>query len=276
MNELSAVFPDILKLGSLYDTTWVRRVVQRYPVPSFARKATRRELDKLIPRSVHKVDRDALLAQLKRASSFMSAANEAVIAREVVFELATAELFITHSEKLYRALGREIDALAAKPTAEGHASDAAIIASIPGVGAVTCATLITQASPAIAARNVEGLRAISGTAPVTRKSGKQGRPGGRKVEVSMRRACRHDLRRALHNMASSNIVHDPRSKTYYATLRTRGIGHADALRRVADQILRLMMALLKSHQLYDLSRRIAQRPPRPDTAINQQTSLTGP
>lgn len=276
MNELFTSYPDILDFGSLYETAWMRRVVARYPVPSLARKATRAQLDKLIPCGVRTADRDGLLAKLKQARSFRSEADEAIIAHDIVLELETAAVLLAYSEKMYRALGREIDALAATPSADGHASDAAIIASIPGVGSLTCATLITQAASAIEARNVEGLRAISGTAPVSKKSGRQGRPGGRKVEVSMRRACRNDIRGALHNMAANNIIHDPRSKAYYATLRARGIGHAAALRRVADQVVKLMMTLLKAHQLFDLDRRTAQRQPRLNNDAKQETTLTAP
>ena len=81
---------------------------------------------------------------------------------------------------------------------------------------------------------------------------------------------------ACSNMAANNIIHDPRSKAYYATLRARGIGHAAALRRVADQVMKLMMTLLKAHQLFDLDRRTAQRQPRLNNDAKQETALTAP
>lgn len=272
-NELARSFPDIMKWGSLYDTLWARRLVAAFPVPHHARKATAAALAKLIPASCKKVDRIALLAMLKAARSAMSEANEEVIAKDLKVELASAELSIQHDQRLYRALAKEIAKLAAVPTENGAPSDAAILSSIPGLGALTCAILLTQAGDAIESRNVNGLRAIGGTAPVTQKSGKQGRPGGRKATVTMRRACRPDIRNALHHMASTNIQLDPRSKSYYAALRARGIEHAAALRRVADQVARLIVVLLKAGQIFDPERRQRQRAARPSTASN---SLTAP
>jgi transposase len=275
-NELARTFPDLLKLGSLYDTVWFRALVARFPVPSYARKATADALGGLVPAQCRKVDQAALLATLTSARSAMSEAHEEVIAKDLQVELASAELCIAREQRLYRALAKEIEALASAKTENGRPSDAAILSSIPGLGAMTSAILLTQAGAALDARNLKGLRAISGTAPVTSKSGKQGRPGGRKPDVSMRRACRSDLRNALHHMASNNIQLDPRSKKYYAALRARGIEHAAALRRVADQVTRLMITLLEKGQLFDAQRRQQERPPRIGGQQSTETMLTVP
>lgn len=275
-NELARTFPDLLKLGSLYDTVWFRALVARFPVPSYARKATPEAVAGLITAQCQNVDQAALLAALTSARSAMSEAHEDVIAKDLQVELASAELCIAREKRLYRALGKEIAALASAQTEDGRPSDAAILSSIPGLGAMTSAVLLTQASAALDARNIKGLRAITGTAPVTSKSGKQGRPGGRKPDVSMRRACRSDLRNALHHMASNNIQLDPRSKKYYASLRARGIEHAAALRRVADQVARLIITLLQKGQLFDAARRQQERPPRPGEQHSKEPMLTAP
>ena len=275
-NELARTFPDLLKLGSLYDTVWFRALVARFPVPSYAREATAEALEELMPAQCKKVDRGAILAALTSAQSAMSEAHEEVIAKDLQVELANAELCIAHEGRLYRALAKEIAALAATKTTNGRPSDAAILSSIPGLGAMTSAILLTQAGAALQARNLKGLRAISGTAPVTSKSGKQGRPGGRKPDVSMRRACRSDIRNALHHMASNNIQLDPRSKNYYRSLRARGIEHAAALRRVADQVTRLIIALLQKGEVFDPQRRQQERPSQPGDKKSRETILTAP
>src|SRR4051794_6327897 len=50
--------------------------------------------------------------------------------------------------------------------------DAAILRSLPGVGPVTLATLLTEAAGPLARRDYAALRTLSGVAPVTKRSGK--------------------------------------------------------------------------------------------------------
>src|SRR3954447_21761640 len=50
--------------------------------------------------------------------------------------------------------------------------DAAILRSLPGVGPVTLATLLTEAAGPLARRDDAALRTLSGVAPVTKRSGK--------------------------------------------------------------------------------------------------------
>src|SRR4051794_4484859 len=61
--------------------------------------------------------------------------------------------------------------------------DAAILHSLPGVGLVTLATLLTEAAGPLARRDYAALRTLSGVAPVTKRSGKTWQDVG----------CRHAL-----------------------------------------------------------------------------------
>lgn len=86
------------------------------------------------------------------------------------------------------------------------------------------------------ARDYESLRARGGIAPVTRRSGKRG-------VVVMRRSCNRRLRYALYHWARSSVRIEERSRASYETLRQRGRSHGRALRSVADQCLRMLMAI---------------------------------
>ena len=69
---------------------------------------------------------------------------------------------------------RKLDELCAALTEVSGAtapSDAAILASLPGVGKTTLATLLTEASGALSRRDYAALRTLSGVAPVTKRSG---------------------------------------------------------------------------------------------------------
>ncbi|MGE3880224.1 MAG: transposase [Planctomycetota bacterium] len=122
--------------------------------------------------------------------------------------------------------------------------DAAILLSIPGVGRTIVATLLAEGSRLIALRDYQGLRALSGIAPVTRSSGKR-------LTVAMRKACHGRLRNAMHAWAFVAMQHDPKSKARYQELRARGATIGRALRTVADRLLRIACAMLRDQSMWD-------------------------
>jgi transposase len=126
--------------------------------------------------------------------------------------------------------------------------DVEILRSLPGVGRMVTATMLTEATGPLAQREYATLRAYAGAAPVTKRSGK------RTWIVHMRHACKQRLRDALYHWSRVSIQRDPAARAYYDVLRTRGHGHARALRSVADRWLRILVAMLKTRTLYDPSR----------------------
>jgi transposase len=121
--------------------------------------------------------------------------------------------------------------------------DVGIILSLPGVGIKTAATMLAEASEAIRTRDLRALRAHSGIAPVTRRS-------GNKKVVHMRKACNGRLRNGLYNAARVHVQCDPRAREQYAALRARGHSHGRACRTIADRMLRILMAMLQSRTTY--------------------------
>jgi transposase len=92
--------------------------------------------------------------------------------------------------------------------AEGETSehrDAAILRSLPGVGRKVAATMLSEASQAIAERDYHALRCYAGTAPITRQSGK-------KTVIFMRQGCNERFRNALYHGARVSVVCDAKSK----------------------------------------------------------------
>jgi transposase len=86
-----------------------------------------------------------------------------------------ARLRLANAE--FRRAERKLDGLCAglgqDAAAAAHApGDAAILSSLPGVGTVTLATLLTEAGDPLARRDHAALRTLSGVAPVTKRSGK--------------------------------------------------------------------------------------------------------
>jgi hypothetical protein len=129
--------------------------------------------------------------------------------------------------------------------------DVDIILSLPGVGRCITATVFAEASQPLADREYHVIRALAGTAPVTRQTGKQGQPGSRRqVSVLMRRACNPRLRNAVYHMSRVAMQRDSDCKRHYAELRGRGHSHGRALRALGDKLLRILCAMLRSRTLY--------------------------
>jgi hypothetical protein len=100
----------------------------------------------------------------------------------------------------------------------------------------------------LADRDYGTLRAYTGVAPVTKRSGK------RLLTVQMRYACKHRLREALYHWSRTSIQCDIAARTYYRQLRARDHSHGRALRSVGDRWLRILTAMLNARTLYDATR----------------------
>ncbi len=120
----------------------------------------------------------------------------------------------------------------------------AILASLPGVGRSTLATLLTEAAGPLGRRDHAALRTLSGVAPVTKRSGKA-------CIVVMRYAAQVRLRNAVFHWARVAVLNDPKCRSRYAALRARGHSYGRALRGVADRLLGIACVLLQRQVLFD-------------------------
>jgi transposase len=123
-------------------------------------------------------------------------------------------------------------------------SDVQLLLSLPGVGRLVTATLFGEASQFLAERDYQGLRAYTGVAPVTRQSGKR-------AAVLMRYGCNSRLPNAIYHWSRVSMQRDPRSRELYHRLRNKGHSHGRALRGLADRLLALLCAMLKTQKPYD-------------------------
>ena len=140
------------------------------------------------------------------------------------------------------------------PAEPATVSDLDIVRSAPGVGRTVLATLIAEAAQPISERNYQALRTLSGVAPVTKNSGKR---SGRRSLVVMRNACSLRLREAMYHWARVATQRDPKSRRAYAALRARGHSHGRALRTIADRLLSMLCAMLRTRTVFDPSKRVA-------------------
>ena len=122
--------------------------------------------------------------------------------------------------------------------------DVMILKSMPGIGRLNLAALLSEGSGPLSRRDYPALRTLCGAAPVTKRSGKS-------CIVTMRYAAHVGLRQAVYHWARIATQHDPKSKARYAALRQRGHSHGRALRGVADRLLGLACILLQKQTPFD-------------------------
>ena len=148
---------------------------------------------------------------------------------------------------------RHLDTLLAKleteaaPGQQNEHRDVQVLRSLPGVGRVVAATMLAEAAQALAARDYNVLRALSGVAPITRQSGKS-------AHVVMRRGCNLRMRNAVYHWARVSTMVDGHWCARYRALRQRGQTHGRALRAIADRLLNRLVAMLREGTLYDPAR----------------------
>lgn len=239
-------YPQLLTLSPAATDPWVWRLFERAPTP--------RAGAQLRPTVV------ASVVHSYRVRKWTPAAVQAALRRSpLVVAGGVTEAASAHAQYLIKRLWlvqqqreacmKQLEALLAEltdppePPADGGPTDAAIMRSQPGVGPKVAARLLTEAAHLWPERLAGALRAWMGLAPVTRQSGKT-------RLVVMRTACSHVLREAGFYWARASLKADAASRAYYERLRARGYTYGCALRAVAERLLRILLACLKSRTLY--------------------------
>jgi transposase len=249
--QLHRFFPQMLKLSPAADEPWLWALVELAPTPVTAARLRKVTVERLLrAHRIRRLSADGILTELKTPA--LQVAPGAIEAASAHVALLVPRLRLVHSQRA--DCGRRIEALLDQLTPAGDVEgqkrehrDVQILRSLPGVGRVVAATMLAEASQPLAERNYHALRAHGGIAPVTKQSGKR-------AHVVMRHGCDARLRNAFYHWARVSTQVDAHSRAQYAALRQRGHTHGRALRSVADRLLRVLVAMLKSATLYDPNR----------------------
>jgi transposase len=244
-------FPQLLQLCESADESWLWALFELAPSPLGAARLTEAKVARLLQQ--HRIRR--LTAAQVRAVLKTKPLTLAPGAAEAASEhalLLLPRLRLIHQQRadLGRRINAVLDELATPAQDKNEHRDAAILLSLPGLGRKIAATMLSEASQAIADRDYHALRCYSGAAPITRQSGK-------KKIVLMRRGINQRLRNALYHWARVSVVFDPQSKKRYAAMRACGHSHGRALRGMADRWLKTLTSMLTTRTLYDAQRRAA-------------------
>ena len=241
-----------LAVSPAADEPWLWAILAQVPDPTrWTRLSRRRVAAMLRAHRIRRVTADQILDALHQPRLMGAPGVTAAVRTRIAALVPQLQVVADQRRTAEQHIDQLLDHLTAgealEPEPREH-RDVEILQSLPGVGRIVTATMLTEATAALADRDYPTLRAYTGVAPVTKRSGK------RAFFVQMRYACKRRLREALYHWARTSIQRDATARTYYDGLRSRGHSHARALRSVADRWLRILIAMLKTRTLYDASR----------------------
>jgi transposase len=253
--QLWRYYPQLLELADDVTAEWVLALWTIAPTPAKAARLRETTLARLLKQHrIRRIDAEAALGILRQPAITVAAGVTEAAVLHLQSLIARLRLANCEFHQAEHKLGELCGALTqAEPAQIGEPSDAAILASLPGVGQNTLATLLTEAGGPLARRDYAALRTLTGVAPVTKRSGKT-------CIVVMRYAAQARLRQAVFHWARIAVQHDPKSRGRYEALRARGHSYGRALRGVADRLLGVACILLQRQTLFDPAHRTTVGP----------------
>lgn len=255
--QLWRYFPAFLELEADLSAAWAIELWQAVPTPQAAKRVRKGSIEAILKRHrIRRLSTDQVLDILRqRPLTVAPGTVEAARAHcaTLIARLRLINRQIADAHHQLDTLTAKVGATEDDSSGQNKQRDAVILASLPGIGRINLATLLAEASEALQRRDYHALRALTGVAPVTRRSGKS-------CTISRRYAHHSRLANAVYHWARTAAQHDAISRNKYASLRARGHNHARALRSVADRLLNVACSMLRSGTIFNPSL------PRPNPA----------
>jgi transposase len=254
--QLWRYYPQALEVNDDLGADWFLDVWEQVPTPAKAARISERTIERIL--KAHRIRRldAAEVLRILRQKPLWVAPGTAEAARAHIRTVAARLRLINQQVK---EAHRQLDELCARFDAPTESSpgqiceqrDVAILRSLPGIGRINLATLLAEGWDLLRRRDYHALRTLSGTAPVTRRSGKQ-------CIVIRRYACNKRLQNAVYHWSRVAMQNDPDCRRRYGELRSRGHNHARALRGLADRLLYVLCTLLERQTPFDPGYKSAQ------------------
>ena len=222
-------------------------LIQSAPDPDRAVRLSRSKITAILTRNRR---RNAAA----RAEQIQAALRAPTLRQPAAVQAAYATIAGTQIQ-LLSALAGQIPALEEVLTQGfGQHPDAEIYTSQPGLGVVLGARVLAEfGDDPHRYHDAKARKNYAGTSPITRAS-------GRKTIVLARYARNRRLGDAIHQWAFCALTSSPGARTYYDTLRARGIGHHAALRQLGNRLVGILHGCLKTRTRYDETTAWAHHP----------------
>jgi transposase len=249
--QVHRYYPQLLRLCTAADEPWFWSLLQIAPTPAVGAKLPPKRVEALLRKHrIRRIKSEDVIPTLRELALFVAPGTAEAASAHIALLIPRLRLAFDQRAQCARRVEKLLEQLDTKETDPGQQNehrDVQILRSLPGVGRIVAATMLAEASQPLAERDYRALRTLAGTAPITRRSGKRSL-------VIMRHACNARLRNALYHWARVAAQHDLRARQLYAGLRARGHTHGRALRQLADRLLSVLVAMLRTNTLYDPKR----------------------
>ena len=246
--QLWRYYPQMLKLTDDLTATWLLELWLKAPTPAKAARLRVSAVERLLKQHrIRRVNAEVVLRTLRQPAIKVPdgvAAAAGIHIHSLIVRLQVVNRELNDAERKLDELCTAIGETGAASEEHAEHRDVAILRSLPGIGRINLATLLSEASGPLSRRDYQALRTLSGVAPVTKRSGKS-------HVVVMRYASHVRLRNTVYHWARVATQHDHESRTRYAALRRRGHSHGRAIRGVADRLLAVACVLLQRQTLFD-------------------------
>ena len=228
--------------GDLSNNTPLRFLAAGYADPHALRRLGRARLARFIWRYSHGAWGDPHATQL------LAAATETLALWDEDLDYAGLAEDIAAEARLALALTTEIRDLEQKTAALLHQADpAAIMTSVPGVGAINAAQILARLGDPARFRSLAGARSFSGLVPSLTASGTSGHHG------PPTKSGDAPLREALFMAADQARRTDPTlAARYHRLMVTRGKHHNSALCHITTTLLTRIIACWRAGTPYQL------------------------
>jgi transposase len=234
---LQRYYPALLELKRDPHDAFLLELLKAYPDPEAGRRARHPRLRRMLrEHRIRVLSADELSERLRRKSFWVSGPVMAACRDEALDLVAQIELLneqIEASERRLRELFKK------------H-PDRELLESLPGLGEILTIRVAAELGEHRAHDgDASSAQAYSGTAPVTRRSGK-----GR-VNVRMRRGCNRELQSAMYQMARCSVCKSEWAASYLQHLKERGVPNAKAVRSLSNKWMKIVVAMLSTQFPYD-------------------------
>ena len=245
LDQLRRYFPQVLELGSVYESRWVWELLEMAPSPELGRRLAPAKITRVLRRHrIRRITADEVSKNLQKQALCVADGVVAASSQHVRMLIKRLRVVDEQQTEVVRQIEALLERLSEPAEGEEGHRDAYLLRTLPGLGRLGCATMLAEAWTPLAHRDYQSLRGFFGSSPVTKKSGKQ-------YQVIQRMACNHRLRNTLHYWAKNAVQRETRAKNQYARLRAAGHSDGRALRGVGDRLLAVAVAMLRSRKPYD-------------------------
>lgn len=211
----------------------------RAPDPAAAAKLTITQITAALRRAGRRGDLAQRARDIQAALRAPHLAQPAVIAEAYAASVQAAAAVITTLNAQVKVMEAKVSGLFRRHP------DAGIYLSQPGIGDITGARILGEFGDAPGRyASAKARKNYASTSPLTIESGK-------KRTVLARYIRNRHLIDALRAQALSALTASPGARACYDELRARGIGHDDALRRIASRLTGILHGCVKTGCEYD-------------------------